>query len=112
MELTLTQLFGEGASQTTTSLIIKKSALLNLTISSNNRAEQLLAAIIFYGSQQFMGTVTSELGMPITSTTGEILTYDNTEYYDLLNIQQWKTLVTDDKIKHTFIINQFQVYAD
>ncbi|GAX43439.1 hypothetical protein NIES4075_44520 [Tolypothrix sp. NIES-4075] len=46
MKLTLTQLFGEGATQTANILTIEKSALRGLTSSSNNNSEQKSTAEI------------------------------------------------------------------
>ncbi len=106
-ELTLTQLLGQGAIQTSGSLIIQKSSLLGLTISASNRPEQLLGAIVFNAKQQFVGTVTSELGTPITSESGAVLTYDNSDYYETFNIEQWQTVVDADKRISTFLVSTF-----
>lgn len=112
MQLALAQLFGEGASQTSASLIIQKSSLRGLTPSLNNRAEQLLAAIVFAGLRNFSGTLEDSTSTQITDSLGNSITFDNSTLYDELVIEQWKTLVVKNKIQHTFLINQFEVYAD
>lgn len=98
MQLTLAQLFGEGASQTSANLTIKKSALRGLTSSQNNRAEQLLAAILLRSVENFQGTVTSETGEPLTSETGESVTYNNSNLYESLTLEQWRTVLTGSHI--------------
>ncbi len=45
-ELTLTQIFGANATQSSTDIVIRKSDLTGLTASSNNSAESLLVAIL------------------------------------------------------------------
>jgi hypothetical protein len=112
MQLTLAQLFGQGASQTTSSLIIQKSQLSGLTPSPNNRAEQLLAAIVLTASRNFFGVLEDETYNPITNESGLTIDFDNSDLYDELSIEQWKTLIVEEKIKYTFLINQFQLYED
>ena len=111
MELTLPQLFGESATQTVDSLIIKKSDFRGLTV-TNNRADQLLAAIILTASRQFFGLLEDEFSRAITDNLGVSIEFDNALLYDQLALAQWKTLVVNNKIQHTFLINQLQVYAD
>jgi hypothetical protein len=108
MELSLSQLFGEGASQTETHLIINKSALRGLTTSSNNRAEQLLAAIVFTAEKNFKGKVSSESGIDVASEQGKVLTYDNSPFYDYLLIEQWGTVLDKGSIIFTFLISSFK----
>jgi hypothetical protein len=112
MQFTLGQLFGEGASQTNTNLIIQKSALYGLTPSLNNRAEQLLAALILTASRNFFGVLEDENSNPITNEIGLSIDFDNSDLYGGLVIEQWKTLIVEEKVKHTFLINQFQLYED
>lgn len=45
-EPTLTEVFGAGATQTATTLTITKANLTSLIASANNRAEELLVAIL------------------------------------------------------------------
>lgn len=109
MQLTLTQLFGEGASQTTTNLIIQKSRLSGLTPLLNNHSEQLLAAIILTASRSFIGVLEDDSGRLVTDNFGNSVDFDNSFLYDLV-VEQWKTLISSNKIHHTFLINQFQIY--
>lgn len=109
MELSLLQLFGEDATQTATHLIIKKSALRGLTPSPSNRAEQLLAAIIYTAEKNFKGKVTSERGVDVTSEQGKTLTFDNTPFYDSLLIEQWGAVLDKGDKIHTFLISTFKL---
>jgi hypothetical protein len=112
MQLTLSQLFGEGATQTTDSLIIQKSYLKLLTPTPNNHAEQLLAAIVLTTHSNFAGVLEDEFNRTVTNDVGESIEFENSFLYDQLALTQWKTFVVNSKIKHTFLINQLQVYAN
>lgn len=89
MELTLQQLFGTGASQDAQSLIISK-ALPRLTASSNNRAEQLIVAILLQLLEQFEGKLTAPNGEAISDNQGREITYNNSKVYENIDCFQWK----------------------
>lgn len=110
MQLTLTQLFGEGANQTLTTLTIEKSSLYGLTASSSNRAEQLLAAIINTAVQAFSGYLEDNNGVFITSETGGKLDYKN--IYSTLNLFWWESYFQKQKIISSAIIQFLGLYAD
>lgn len=102
MQLTLAQLFGEGATETTASLIVQKSSLIGLTPLTSNRAEQLLAAIALTASRNFIGVLEDDSYNLIVDESGLSIDFDNSELYDDLVMERWKTLVVEEKIKHTF----------
>lgn len=104
MNLALAQIFGVGASQDSTTITIQKSALLGLVPSANNRAEEILAAIIKTADQQFEGWLTDPSGNAILSPNNLSVDYDNSILYDVLGIQQWETLMFNNKVRHTFLI--------
>jgi hypothetical protein len=110
MQLTIKQLFGEGATQTIDVLIIKKADLRGLTIFDNNRAEQLLAAIVNSAIQPFEGYLASENGLAITSETGEPIDYKNT--YDFIDIFWWAPYPEKGKIVSSAILQILELYAD
>ncbi|MEH1940095.1 MAG: hypothetical protein V7L01_07750 [Nostoc sp.] len=87
--LTLADIFGEGATQNATVLVIRKSDLLRLTPQANNTAESLLVAILITALSAFSGTITTEDAQPITTEDGLSLTFDNSEAFELLKIIGW-----------------------
>ena len=87
--LTFTQCFGTGATQDSQFLIIQKSDLPGLIADSNNRAEQLLAAILFKIHEYFEGVLTDPQGQAVVDSTGVIITYDNSGFYELLKLFRW-----------------------
>lgn len=104
MQLTLAQLFGEGASQTSTSLIIQKSALRGLTPSTNNSAQSLIAAITYTAVNKFEGNLTGN-GNTITGNS-VIVTYNNSELYQI-SLEFWKKLFVNSKVKTTFLFTEY-----
>jgi hypothetical protein len=110
MQLTLSQLFGEDATQTIDALIIKKVDLRGLTIENNNRSEQLLAAIVNTAIQPFEGYLASESGVLITSETGEPIDYKN--IYDFIDIFWWAPYPEKGKIVSSAILQILELYAD
>jgi len=110
MQLTIKQLFGEGATQTTNYLIIKKADLRGLTRENNNRSEQLLAAIINTAIQPFEGYLASENGIKVTSENGEPIDYKNT--WDFIDIFWWAPYPEKGKIISSAIIQLLEIYAD
>jgi hypothetical protein len=110
MQLTITQLFGEGATQSIDYLIIKKADLRGLASSNNNRSEQLLAAIVNTAMQPFKGYLEDENGLPITSETGEPIDYKNT--WDFIDIFWWAPYPEKGKIISSAILQLLELYAD
>jgi hypothetical protein len=110
MQLTIKQLFGEGATQTIDVLIIKKADLRGLTIENNNRSEQLLAAIVNSAIRPFEGYLEDENSFAITSETGEPIDYKNA--YDFIDIFWWAPYPEKGKIISSAILQVLELYAD
>lgn len=85
----LAQLFGEGAYQDTSVLIIQKSDLLRLTPQTVNTAESLLVAILVTALSNFQGTITDENNQSITDENNQPIIFDNSEAFELIKIFQW-----------------------
>jgi hypothetical protein len=112
LALTLAQLFGNSATQSATELVIKKADLVavGLTATANNRAEQLVVAILLQALSNFEGSLTDENGSLITDENNSPITYDNKSLWELLEIFQWGVYIPDglmDKIRHEIIINSY-----
>ncbi|MBN3959259.1 hypothetical protein [Nostoc sp. NMS8] len=116
--LTLQELFGDSAYQTATELVIKKSDLVavGLTATGNNRAEQLVVAILLQVLSNFQGVLTDENGNQITDELNNSITYDNRNLWEFLEIFRW-----DDFLKErdhsviktsTFVIHSYDVQTD
>ncbi len=110
--LTLTQLFGVNAVQTASELIIKKSDLsaVGLTPAANNRAEQLVVAILLKSLENFQGVITDENNIPITDENNFPIEYDNRYMWELLEIFRWNFYIpeeTNDIIRHQIIIHSY-----
>lgn len=88
-DLTLQQMFGANASQTSETITIDKSDLPALTASINNRGEQLFTAMILQVHQQFEGKLTDEQGRAVTDERGRAITYDNQQLYQKLRLWFW-----------------------
>jgi hypothetical protein len=86
----LTQLFGKGAYQDATTLVIKKSSLLRLSPQPSNTAESLLVAILITALENFQGTITDENGQNITDENNQPFEIDNSEFFELLKIIKWQ----------------------
>nr|MDZ8058401.1 hypothetical protein [Nostoc sp. EkiNYC01] len=90
LPLTLTQLFGDGASQDSQHLILQK-ADLPLTATSSNTAEQILAAICLKALESMQGNITDEVGNIIPDENGSpLVEYDESDLYELLKLFVWK----------------------
>ncbi|MCC5670883.1 hypothetical protein LC653_45845 [Nostoc sp. CHAB 5784] len=107
--LSLAQLFGEGAFQDTSVLIIQKTDLLRLTLAANNTAESLLVGILITALNNFQGVITDEDSEPITDENNQPITYDNSEAFEFLQMISWKaffsTLDNQRYINHQIIVN-------
>ncbi|MDQ3018247.1 MAG: hypothetical protein M3Q64_00015 [bacterium] len=113
--LTLQELFGVNAVQTTTELVIKKSDLvaIGLTATASNRAEQLVVAVLLQALRNFQGYLTDENGNTITDENNTAIEYDNSQFYELLEVFRWLTYIPDgyiDKIRNQFIIHSYVLY--
>ena len=106
LPISLTNLFGSGATQDATSLTIIKSDLVGLTPSLSNSAESLLAAILVKASLLFGAYLTDENGNPIITESKIMIGYKNNDLYEFLNVFIWdckfvlkeKELLTGDTI--------------
>ena len=85
-EPTLTQVFGAGATQTSTTLTITKADLTGLTASANNSAESLFVAILLK-AKEYLTTVNydANIDQSITVVTPDfnaqsLVTRNNTQY--------------------------------
>ncbi|MEH2278912.1 MAG: hypothetical protein V7K40_30025 [Nostoc sp.] len=87
--LSLADLFGKGATQTSDVLVIQKSSLVRLTPLPNNTAESLLVAILITALPAFSGSITTENGDVLTDETGQSIDYDNLEAFEYLKIIKW-----------------------
>jgi hypothetical protein len=87
--LTLADIFGKGATQDATVLVIQKSNLSRLTPQVNNTAESLLVAILITALSAFSGTLADGNEQSITDENGTPLTFDNSEDFELLKIIGW-----------------------
>lgn len=87
--LSLAQLFGEGAYQDASVLIIQKSDLLRLTPKTVNTAESLLVGILITALSNFQGIITGENNQPITDENNQQITFDNSEAFELVKIIEW-----------------------
>jgi hypothetical protein len=96
-EITLADLFGEGATQNSSTLTIKKSDLYGLSPRGDNSAESLLAAILLRASTLFSGYLSDENDNPIITENSELIGYENSSLYEFLNIFIWdgKHFITD-----------------
>lgn len=88
--LSLSQIFGKGASQDATTLVIQKNDLLRLTPEENNTVESLLAAILITALSAFSGNLTTEQGEEITTENNEPLSFDNSEFFELIKMFPWQ----------------------
>lgn len=104
----LQELFGANASQDVNSVVISKLDFSNLTPANSNTAESLLAAIVIKACDRFVGIVTDQDGITITSQDNMPVTYDNSALYDLLNVFYWKRqflrVQSQPKIIDTFVV--------
>jgi hypothetical protein len=112
LALTLAQLFGDSATQSATELIIKKADLVavGLTATANNRAEQLIVALLLKALENFEGTLTDENGNKITDELNNPIPYDNRNLWELLEILRWGTYIPEgatDRIRNQIIIHSF-----
>jgi hypothetical protein len=115
--LTLQKLFGDSAVQTSDELIIKKSdlSLVGLTPTANNRAEQLLVALILKTLENFQGVLTDENGNQITDELNNPIIYDNRNLWELIEIFHWGIYIPEgyvDRLRNQFIIHSYILYAD
>lgn len=113
--LSLTQLFGEGAFQNPTTIVIQKASLAKLTPTVNNSAESLLAAILITALANFKGVISSETFDSITDEHGQPITFDNSETFELIKMSEWEKfqfIRSNQKyINNQIIIEQYSVNA-
>ncbi|MEH2302867.1 MAG: hypothetical protein V7K88_28795 [Nostoc sp.] len=108
----MAQIFGEGATQDATTVTIQKSALIGLVPNVNNRAKEILAAIIKTVDQQFEGWLTDPAGNAVLSPGNLTIDYDNSGLYQLMGVEQWEVQVLVGKIRHNFLVFSYSPYAD
>ncbi|MBD2516867.1 hypothetical protein H6G93_17950 [Nostoc sp. FACHB-973] len=111
--LTLQDLFGVNAVQTATELVIKKTDLVavGLTPQTDNRAEQLLVAILLKALSAFQGYLTDESGNLLSDESGNIIGYDNRGLYELLEMFRWDAYIKEREQKiyltETIVIHSY-----
>lgn len=108
MDLTLQELFGASATQSANVLTIQKADLPYLVASANNRAEQLLVALILNAQSAFEGVLVDETGDTITDEKGESISYDNSESYDFV-VKYWRQIFTQ-RNGYLYLNKQFVVF--
>jgi hypothetical protein len=87
--LSLINLFGEGAVQNGSDLIIKKNSLPLLTPLPENTASSLLVAILIKVLENFEGELN------ITDEYGNNITYNNRDAFELIEAFYWKKYIED-----------------
>ncbi|QKQ76346.1 hypothetical protein [Nostoc sp. TCL240-02] len=102
--ITLQDLFGQGATQTSTTLTLFKADLYGLTPSPTNSAELILTAILLRASTLFSAYLSDENGTPIITNDNDLIGYENSSLYELLNVFIW-----DKKYYETDGINLTEV---
>lgn len=109
--LSLERLFGEGAFQDETVLVIQKSSLLRLTPSVNNSSESLLTAILITALRNFQGNVTDENNRVITSESNQFVYFDNSSAFEFIKMIAWKPFLVlknnQRYIMHQLIIDNY-----
>lgn len=83
------QLFGTNATQNESKITIYKADLANLTASIDNKAEQLLVALLLQAHQNFEGILTDNNGVRVISLDNISVTYSN-RIYEYLEVFYWK----------------------
>jgi hypothetical protein len=107
--LSLSQLFGEGTTQTPNTLSISKAGLVGLTASANNTAESLLVGILLTALANFQGVITDENNQPITDENDQAIAYDNSESFELLKLIAWSPF-TAARNSQPYIFHQLIVF--
>ena len=88
--LSLAQIFGEGAFQDSSVLIIQKASLLKLTPIPTNSAESLITAILITALANFAGIIADENNQVLTDENNQSISFDNSEVFELIKIIQWQ----------------------
>lgn len=113
--LTLEQLFGVNAIQTSQSLTITKADLPFLTPSSNNTAESLLAAIVLKVLENFRFAITNENSQYITDENGQFIEFDNGDFIPSLYVFRWDSIIAqrDENyyIRDTIVIQDYTLQS-
>lgn len=105
--LSVEQLFGKNVSQDSEYLNIRKSDLPSLTVSNDNRAEQLLVALILQVWNEFEGLLVDDTGETIVDEMGQNIGYEQRLRYEKLNLWFWRRQFIEGKILDTFIMDVF-----
>ncbi|MCC5599967.1 hypothetical protein [Nostoc favosum] len=116
LALTLQDLFGVNAIQTADELIIKKSDLsvLGMTATTNNRAQQLVVAILLKALENFQGILTDENNTPITDENNIAIDYDNRNLWESLEMFQWRFYIPDsytDRVRNEIIVHHYESHS-
>lgn len=90
LNLSFEQIFGRRSYQDSRYLTICKLDLPNLNPEINNRAEQLLIALILQIHQQFEGELTDPNGEAVIDAQGKVITYSNVQLYEKVIMRFWK----------------------
>ncbi|MDZ8227527.1 hypothetical protein [Nostoc sp. ChiVER01] len=116
-QLSLAQLFGKGAVQDATKLVIKKEdlALTGLTPTANNRAQQLIVALALQVLTVFQGSFIDENGNLIVDEFNNPISYSNRDNYELLEGFSWGVYLVNgqtDKVRYGIIIHYYERLPD
>jgi len=108
MAMTLEQVFGAGAVQDGSSVIIQKAAI-GLS-SGSNTAESILAAILKTAAASVRGNIATDSYYLVTEN-GEALSFDNSDFYNYYP-ELWDTvLFPQNLIRCTVLVNDFEPYS-
>ncbi|MBH8575459.1 hypothetical protein I8752_21090 [Nostocaceae cyanobacterium CENA369] len=105
LPLTLTQIFGAGATQDSQYLVIPKSDLPGLTPSSNNTAESLVVALLLKALENFEGVLTDENGNTITDENNNPITYYQGDWVELMRVFQWNSSYIKERLGNYYLTN-------
>lgn len=111
MPLTLQQVFGVNVIQNDTTLTINKSDLPLLTPSINNRAEQLIAAILLHFYFQYEGVLIDENGDFIVDENNNTIAALINPLSNFITTFYWKKQFlirgSEQYIQHTIVLDLF-----
>jgi hypothetical protein len=105
MNLSLSDLFGESSSQDINNLVIKKSGLPKLSVSSNNTSESLLVGILLKSMENFTGVLTDNYGNIIKDNNDNFIDYDNSILYEYLLVSVFNRFLDVKNDKKVFVVN-------
>ena len=104
--LELERLFGAGATQTAATLTISKADLTGLTAAADNRAEQLLVAILARCLLAWEGALTVQ-GLPLSGSDRPVTYKQPRDFYQKLWLFSWERKLRPGKQVDFLVLNVF-----